>query len=66
MNFMPSFVKRMLKANSCKRWRESIKKGLSQGGGGTDFFENLGTSLLNKELLNETTFSQIHLAGQWL
>ncbi len=38
--------------------------GLSQDKGRTDFFKNLRASSYNKELSNETTFSQIHLPGQ--
>ncbi len=49
MNFMPALGIRILIANSCARWR-GISKGVSQNGAFT----------FNKELSNETTFSQIH------
>jgi hypothetical protein len=41
-------------------------KGLSEAGGWGKFAENLRASPFNKNLSNETTFSQIHLAGQYL
>ncbi len=41
-------------------------KGLSRDGGGQNSMKNLRASLFNKELLNEITFSQIHLDGQCL
>ena len=39
-------------------------KGLSQAGGRAKFAENLRASHFNGDLSNETTFSQMHLAGQ--
>jgi hypothetical protein len=45
------------------RWRGIFEK-LSQNWGRTDFSENLRASAINKELSNEITISQIHLAGQ--
>jgi hypothetical protein len=62
MNFMPALGNEDPNSNSCTRWR-GIFKGLSQDGGRTDFSENLHPSSFNKELLNETIFSQIH--GQY-
>ncbi len=56
---------RNLIANSCMRWR-GIFKGLSQDGGLADFSKNLCASSFNKDLLNDITFSQIHVAGQYL
>jgi hypothetical protein len=41
-------------------------KGPSQEGGRVKLAENLRASPLNNELSNETTFSLIHLAGQYL
>jgi hypothetical protein len=41
-------------------------RGLSQDGGRASFSLNLRASLFNDDLSNETTFSQIHLAGQYL
>ncbi len=41
-------------------------KGLSQDGERLNLTENLRASPFNKELLNETTFTLIHLAGQYL
>jgi hypothetical protein len=41
-------------------------KWLAQDEGRTDFSENLRTSLFNDNLSNEPTFSQIHVAGQYL
>ena len=38
----------------------------SQDGERTDFYESPRASPFNKELSNETTFSQIHLTGQYL
>jgi hypothetical protein len=45
--------------------KEALKhfKGLSQDGGAGEIF---CASPFNKDLLNETTFSQIHLDGQYL
>jgi hypothetical protein len=39
---------------------------LSNEGGQAKFVENLHASPFNKNLLNIPTFSQIHLAGQYL
>jgi hypothetical protein len=39
-------------------------KGLSQDGGRVKFAENLRASPFNDDLSNDTTFSQIYLAGQ--
>jgi hypothetical protein len=41
-------------------------KELSQNVGRTKLAKNLRASPFNKELSNETTFSLIHLAGQYL
>ncbi len=43
----------------CPAGAESLK-------GKTDFYEILRASPFNKELTNDTTFSLIHLAGQYL
>jgi len=40
-------------------------KELSQDGVRTDFSENLGASLFNYDLSNETASCQIHLARQY-
>jgi hypothetical protein len=40
--------------------------GLSEDGGRAKFAENFRASPFNKDLSNETTFSLIHLAGQYL
>jgi hypothetical protein len=60
----PSAIMTLI-ANGCVRWR-GISKGLSQDGGRTDFSGNLRDSLCNDDLSNEPTFSQVHLAGQYL
>ncbi len=65
MNFMPSLGSRILIVNSCTIWR-GIFKGLPKDGARTDFSENFRASPFNEDLLNETTFSQIYLAGQHL
>jgi hypothetical protein len=65
MNFMATLGIRIIIVNSCKRGRW-IFKGLSQDGGLTDFSENLSASLFHDDLSNEPSFSQIHLAGQYL
>ena len=41
-------------------------KGLSTDGERADFDKNLGASLFNKDLSNDTSFSPIHLDGQYL
>ncbi len=43
-----------------------ICKGLSEGGGQEKLAENLLASLFYKYISNGTTFSLIHLAGQYL
>jgi hypothetical protein len=65
MNFIPALGNDFRIANSRMRWRCHIK-GPSQDGGRTDFSENLCGSLFNDNLSNETTFSQIHLAEQYI
>ncbi len=51
-------------ANYCMRWR-GIFKELSQNGGRADFSKkNLCDPSLNEDLLNESNFGLIHLAGQ--
>jgi hypothetical protein len=52
-------------ANSCTRWRSNFK-GSYRVGDGRIFLKNLRASLFNDDLSNEITFSQIHLAGQYL
>jgi hypothetical protein len=51
-------------ANYCTRWRCTFN-GL-QDGRRAKFAGNLRTSPFNKDLSNETAFSQIHLNGQYL
>jgi hypothetical protein len=41
-------------------------KGLSEDGWQAKFAENLRATLFNEDLPNETTFSLIHLPGQYL
>ncbi len=41
-------------------------KGLSEDGWQAKFAENLRATPFNEDLPNETTFSLIHLAGQYL
>jgi len=41
-------------------------KGLLQDGGRADFAVNFCASPFNKDLSHDTTFSQIHLDGQYL
>ncbi len=52
-------------ANSCTRCR-CIFKGLPQYEGRSQLADDLRASPYNKELSNKTTFSLIHLAGQYL
>ncbi len=62
---MTALAIRILIANSFARCRR-VFKGLSQDGGLADFSENLRASLFNDVLSKETSFSQIHLAVQYL
>jgi hypothetical protein len=65
MNLIPLLGLHFQISNSRTRWHCNFK-GLLQDGGRTDFSENLCTSLFHDDLSNEPTFSQIHLAGQYL
>jgi len=56
---------RFLIANYCTRCHCNFK-GLSQDGGRAKFAENLRAFPFNKDQPNESTFRQIHLAGQYL
>ncbi len=64
-NFMSALGIRILIANSCTRCRK-IFEVLSQDELQTKLAENLRASPFNKELSNETSFSMIHLAGEYL
>ncbi len=63
--FMPELGIRILIAYSCAKWH-GIFKGLSQDGGRAKLAEYLRASPFKKELSNETTYSLIYLAGQYL
>ncbi len=65
MNFIAALAIRILIANICSRCRW-IVDGLSKDEGRAKLAENLRASPFNKELSNETTFSLIRLAGQYL
>ncbi len=65
MNFMAAMANRILIANNCTR-RRLIFNRLSQDEWQTDFSKNLRASPFNDDLSIDTTFSQIHLAGQFL
>jgi hypothetical protein len=52
-------------ANNCIRWR-GIFKGLSQDDGLAKFAKNLHASVFNEDLLNDTSFIQVHLDGHYL
>jgi hypothetical protein len=52
-------------AKHCTRWRGNFK-GFSQDGGRAKIAKNIRASPFNKDLSNDTTFSQIHLDGQYL
>jgi hypothetical protein len=49
-----------------KKQGGALKLGLSKDGGREKLAENFRPSPFNKDLSNETTFSLIHLAGQYL
>jgi hypothetical protein len=55
--FIPTLGVRILRANSCPRWR-GIFKGLSQEGGRNNFSENLHASPFTKDLSNKATFAR--------
>ena len=52
-------------ANTCMRWRGSLK-GLSHESGRSKSAESLGASHLERDLSIDTISSQIYLAGQSL
>jgi hypothetical protein len=59
-------IKKIIKIQEIKISHLGTFKGLSQVGGKAKFAENLRPSPITKQLSNETTFSLIHLAGQYL
>jgi hypothetical protein len=65
MNFIPALGIRFRITNNRTRWRCNFKWLSKDGGRTTNFSENLRASLTG-DLSNETTISQIHLAGKYL